>query len=59
MHLLKFGIFSFVRWAIFIPPMETTPLVGFSSLYNNFISVDLPAPEAPTTNTNSPEWILN
>jgi hypothetical protein len=43
--------------AIFIPPIDTIPLDGFSSLYKSFIRVDLPAPEDPTTKTNSQELI--
>ena len=39
------------------PPTRTFPDDGLSSLYNNFIKVDLPAPLEPTKNTNSPLFI--
>src|SRR5579885_849 len=36
------------------PPTTILPFVGSSSLRSSRTSVDLPEPEAPTTNTNSP-----
>ena len=39
------------------PPTYISPLVGFSCLYNIFISVDLPDAVAPIINTNSPFFI--
>ena len=57
MQRLKFGTFSGGKLAILIPPIKTVPVVGVSSLYNIFIKVDFPAPEAPVINTNSPDKI--
>jgi len=41
------------------PPTMIRPRVGSSSLSSSRITVDLPEPEAPTTNTNSPLSITN
>ena len=41
------------------PPTKMRPDVGSSSFRISRISVDLPEPEAPTTNTNSPFSITN
>ena len=41
------------------PATVIEPNVGSDSLISSRISVDLPEPEAPTTNTNSPGWTAN
>ena len=41
------------------PPTTILPPVGSSSLSSSRTSVDLPEPEAPTTNTNSPLSMWN
>ena len=53
----KKGISRLATSAKSMPSMITWPELGTSSLINILIKVDLPAPAAPTSETNSPSLI--
>ena len=53
------GTFERLRRPRSRPPTMMRPPVGSTSLSRRRISVDLPEPDAPTTNTNSPLSMTN